>query len=101
MTREQQIELVRKCLALTASPYPAEAEAARLKAEALVRKFGITKAELQPPKPRQRQCPGCAACRAGVRVRGLSLSGGSTISTPAQALAPTARSGKEEIDAET
>jgi hypothetical protein len=69
MTREQQIELVRKCLALTASPYPEEARTARRKAEALVRKFKITKAELRPPQPQRARCPGCPACRGGMVIR--------------------------------
>lgn len=64
MATQKQFALVRNLLALAKSPFPAEAAAARKKADALIRKYGITKADLAPPKASPpRACPGCPSCQ--------------------------------------
>ena len=70
MATKKQADLVRHLLALSSSPFPAEAAAARKKANELIQKYGITEAELAPPKPRK--CPGCPNCQPQ-RRRGVTI----------------------------
>lgn len=81
---QKQIALVRNLLALTRSPFPAEADEAKKKAIALSAKWGVTEAHLAPPVPPG--CPGCPACRpmrgrvVVVQYAGSSTTSGGSIS---------------------
>lgn len=82
--RQRKIDLVRKCLALATSPFEGEAQSARQKARELMKKWGLTDADVRPPQkaPRPAPCPGCPNCqpfmRPGVWIQFSTASGSST-----------------------
>ncbi len=76
---QKQIALVRNLLALSQSPFPAEADEAKKKAGRLSAKWGVTQAHLAPAAPPK--CPGCLGCqpmRAGVVVVEVQYTTGTT-----------------------